>query len=154
MTLRIASNSTEEARFNKSVRFTGSFTRGNASKSILDAWVNGEWQQVSSHGAIGYKRIHRFLPVQSDRFRVRILESRAPACISRASVHFYDEPPNPIKIRFRTNNQISLAAGVIGRHGSFSSSATQKIHYTLDGTEPGIESPVYEGSLLCPKVDR
>ena len=128
------------------------FTKGQrVEKHNVEAWIDGEWKELSSRGAIGYKRFHRFRPVTSDRFRVNILESRAPATISRASIHFYDEPPNPVQIKAKTNNQVSIASGVIGRHGSFSKSATQNIHYTLDGSEPTAKSPLYKGSFNLEK---
>jgi alpha-L-fucosidase len=119
-------------------------------KHVLDAWLKGEWAEISAHGAIGYKRIHRFKAVTTDKLRVRILEARAPATISTLSAHFYDEPPFPVQIRTDSNNRIDLVSGVVGRKGGFSSSKTQNIHYTLDGSDPTAASPVYSQRISLP----
>jgi len=54
----------------------------------LDAWVNGEWKEIAAGINVGYKRILRFRPVTSNRFRIRILQSRLEPAISEVSAHF------------------------------------------------------------------
>jgi len=54
----------------------------------LDAWVNGEWKEIAAGTNVGYKRILRFRPVTSNRFRIRILQSRLEPAISEVSAHF------------------------------------------------------------------
>lgn len=56
-------------------------------RHALDAWIDGGWREVSAAGVIGYRRIHRFEPVETDRFRVRVLEARAAPGLATFAAH-------------------------------------------------------------------
>ena len=43
----------------------------------LDAWTDTGWQEITRGTTVGYKRLLRFKPVEADKVRLRILESRA-----------------------------------------------------------------------------
>jgi alpha-L-fucosidase len=65
----------------------------------LDAWQESEWREISRATTVGYKRLLRFAPVETDRVRVRILDSRV--CPTLASFGLYlEEKANP-KSEFR-----------------------------------------------------
>lgn len=111
----------------------------------LDAWIDGEWIEVADGKTIGYKRILRFPAVETDRFRVNIIESRLNPAISHVSAHFYDEPPKPVVIRRDNRGDVSLGVGTRfswNNHGTADQS--QPIFYTLDGTTPTEDTHRYE----------
>jgi alpha-L-fucosidase len=56
----------------------------------LDAWVDGEWRELSRATTVGYKRLMRFAPVSTDRVRVRVLDARV--CPTIAEFGLYLEP--------------------------------------------------------------
>lgn len=56
----------------------------------VDVWSNGAWQPVASGTTVGYKRLLKIAPVQSEGLRVRILQSRAAPSLANFGV-FLDE---------------------------------------------------------------
>jgi alpha-L-fucosidase len=58
----------------------------------LDAWMAGNWQTIATGTTVGYKEILRFPDVTTDRFRVRILESRALPTVAEIAAHCYVVP--------------------------------------------------------------
>jgi alpha-L-fucosidase len=62
----------------------------------LDAFVDGDWQEVATATTIGYKRILRFADLTTDRLRVRIMASRSRPSIATFAAHHYLKPPSPI----------------------------------------------------------
>ena len=65
----------------------------------LDAFVDGKWKEVAKYGVIGHKRILRFPSVTTDKFRVRILDSRLAPAIAEIAAHYYDMPPTPVEAK-------------------------------------------------------
>ena len=59
-------------------------------KFVIEAELNGSWQEVAAGTTVGYKRI---LPISdgkglaTNRLRVRFLDSRAALTIARVAVH-------------------------------------------------------------------
>jgi len=61
---------------------------GQRVKSVeVDVYVNENWKPVSKATTIGYKRILKIDPVQTDRVRVRITASKASPVISNIEVY-------------------------------------------------------------------
>lgn len=115
---------------------------------VLEAFVNGEWVEVSAGKTIGHKRILRFPPITTDRFRVRVTKARLNPAISHISGHFYDEPPKPVVIRRNADGEVTLGAGTSfswNNHGT--ADLSQPIYYTLDGTEPKAGSDLYNDPI-------
>lgn len=111
---------------------------------VLEAFVNGEWTEVSTGKTVGHKRILRFPAVTADRFRVRVTKARFNPSISHISGHFYNEPPKPVVIRRNAEGEVTLGAGTSfswNNHGT--ADLSQPIYYTLDGTEPSAGSNQY-----------
>lgn len=110
----------------------------------LDAWVDGKWKEVSKVTTVGYKRIFRFAPVQTDKFQVRILGSRDLPTVSTFSAHYYQTPPPAVQIA--RNGQ-----GLVEVRTSDNAIPGIKVHYTLDGSEPTADSPTFDKPFALPK---
>ncbi len=57
----------------------------------VEAWINGEWIEVTSGTTIGYKRLLRFAPVSTDKIRLILLNARYDAMISNMGVYLSSE---------------------------------------------------------------
>lgn len=53
----------------------------------IDAWVDNRWLTVASGTTIGYKRILKLDPVQTDKVRVSILDAKACPVISNVELY-------------------------------------------------------------------
>jgi alpha-L-fucosidase len=53
---------------------------------VLEALVDGQWTELARGTAIGHKKIDRFLPVTTDKVRLRVLRSAAEPLIRRLAV--------------------------------------------------------------------
>ncbi|NWK57131.1 alpha-L-fucosidase [Verrucomicrobiaceae bacterium N1E253] len=113
----------------------------------VDAWINGQWKEISAATTIGYKRILRFPPVMTDRIRVRILESRFQPTIANFSAHYYQSPPLPVSITRNAKGQVTISINN-SKHHQQDSGLT--LHYTLDGSEPSEHSSVYTSPFQLP----
>lgn len=115
----------------------------------LEAWMDGTWVKVAEGKTIGYKRILRFPVVETDRFKLVITRSRLAPALSKISVHYYDEPPKPVVVKRDENGAVVLGVGTgfsWNNHGA--TDLSQTIYYTLDGTEPGRSSALYQEPVL------
>ena len=119
-------------------------------RCAIDARIDGQWQEVATCGNVGHKRIVRFATVTADRVRVRVLESRADAVLSVFSAHYYPERPFNLTSSFSADGYVTIApdANAIswqrnGQNSTANLNPSATIHYTLDGSEPGEDSPVY-----------
>lgn len=60
-------------------------------KFVLEAFAGGVWIPVDvkeKTTTIGYKRILRFTPIETERLRIRFEESRGPICINNVEAYF------------------------------------------------------------------
>lgn len=53
----------------------------------IDAWAGGGWKIVAGGSCIGHKRIERFAPVISDRFRLNIVKAVSEPLIREFSIY-------------------------------------------------------------------
>ena len=101
----------------------------------LEARVDGRWQQVFLGTTIGNKRIACFPTVIADAVRLTIKDSRA--CPVIESLALYSAPPTvsiqPKSAVFLGQTTVALAADV----------PDCEIYYTLDGSDPSLESQRY-----------
>lgn len=107
-------------------------------KFSLEAMVDGQWKQIASETTIGYKRILRFPTVEATALKFTIEEAKGAPVISNLQI--FNAPKvleAPVIIRYIDGNVIVK---------SFDEET--KVYYTLDGTEPGMESIVYNGPFL------
>ncbi len=59
----------------------------------VDAFIDGQWQQIADGQTVGYKRICRTQTVTTNKVRIRILASRI--CPTISNFGLYLEPPRP-----------------------------------------------------------
>lgn len=118
----------------------------------LSAWIDDSWQVVAQSTSIGNKRILRFPAVLTDRFKVSITEARLPAAISNISAHFFDEPPKAVVMSRDEQGRVVMGVGtsfVWNNHGTMDLS--QNIHFTQDGSEPDLQSALYQEPIYLPQ---
>ncbi|AIM37951.1 alpha-1,3/4-fucosidase [Sphingobacterium sp. ML3W] len=119
-------------------------------KHALDAWIDGQWKEIAHATNIGFKRILRFPEVTSNKFRIRVLESRATPVIGNVSAHY--APGRPPQLAF--NRSIDGMVTIVPLKSEFgwkphgedilkNLNSKFQIHYTLDGSQPTAQSPVY-----------
>ena len=120
-------------------------------RHALDAWVNGEWKEIVEATNIGYKRILRFPNVTTDKFRVRVLESRLVPAISEVAAYYYES--RPLRLTVRRNEAGAVCVETLRQDFKWNTyeqdmasdlNAGFKIHYTTDGTMPNENSPEYK----------
>jgi alpha-L-fucosidase len=126
-------------------------------RHALDVEVDGSWQEVAVGETLGYKRILRFPTVETAAFRVRVLESRLQPALRSFSAHFYRMPAPSLRITREAGGLVAIqaptAAGFAWKphgQGDPSAATSLRIHYTLDGSEPGADSPRYEQPFALP----
>ena len=99
----------------------------------LDAFEKGEWKEVLKGSSIGNQAMLKLpSPVTTDKVRLRI--TKAAACPTISELSLLRQP-------------IVLSAPAINRDKdgmvTLKASAGGNIHYTTDGSDPTISSPVY-----------
>lgn len=104
-------------------------------KIEIEAFANKNWKKVAEATSIGANRLVR-LPnyITTSKLRIRIVES--PVCITLSDVGVFKEPeqlPLP-KIKRDKNGTVSITT----------ETTVNQIHYTIDGTEPTMHSPIYK----------
>ena len=102
----------------------------------LDAFVDGEWKLIGAGTSIGANRLVRLQQnVVTGKVRLRIV--RAAACVALSDLGLFREPAHvgtPVIVRDKEGMVNVVTAGPVGG-----------IHYTLDGSTPGLGSPLYKG---------
>jgi alpha-L-fucosidase len=61
----------------------------------FDAWIDGAWKELGQGTTVGYKKFFRFAPVETDKVRVRVLESRVAPTLSNFGLFL--EPTGAVK---------------------------------------------------------
>ena len=124
-------------------------------KHVLDAWIDNSWKEITKATNIGYKRILRFSEVNSNKFRIRVLESRFNPIISNVTAHYYEPKPPQLSITRDINGMVSIQPKQHdfgwkphGENASENINSGIKIRYTTDGTEPTSDSEIYGEPFL------
>lgn len=53
----------------------------------VEAQVNGKWEKIAEGTTIGYKRILKIDPVETDKVRLKVLSARGPVILSEMQLH-------------------------------------------------------------------
>jgi alpha-L-fucosidase len=101
----------------------------------IEAWQNGQWLSIASATSIGANRLIR-LPQSITASKVRLKITKSPVCIALSDFGLFKEPEH-------------LSAPLISRNAKGDVSLTTEapvssIHYTTDGSQPTIQSPLYK----------
>lgn len=119
-------------------------------KHAVDAWINGQWQEIATATNIGYKRILRFPEVNTSKIRVRVLESRDTPAFSAISAHYYKTRPPRLTFTRDVDGMVSIEPLQDGfswkPHGENSAENLNQgyeVFYTLDGSNPSRNSTKY-----------
>ena len=105
---------------------------------LVEALVDGDWVVLDRQTTIGHKRILRFGTINARAIRVTITDSKGPPLISR--IGLFKAPPVmvPPEISRDREGMVTLTAA----------DPDLEIRYTLDGSQPGVQSPRYMGPFL------
>ncbi len=121
----------------------------------LDAWIDNDWQEIATGTNVGYKRILRFPEVTSNKFRIRVLESRLQPTLSNVSAHYYNTRPPQLSITRDIDGLVTIKPQEhVFQWKSHGIDVAKNIHkdlqirYTLDGTTPSVESELYNSPFL------
>ena len=60
-------------------------------KFAVDIWREDQWKEVYQVTTIGYQRFGRIEPVQTERVRVRILESRGTVYLTEIGLYYTEK---------------------------------------------------------------
>ena len=99
----------------------------------IDALVKDQWVVIDTGTTIGYKRIFRFPTVQTSKLKINILKSKACPVISNIEVYHAPLLLVPPVLKRDKNGQVTIKAA----------NEEAIVHYTIDGTVPDKNSPVY-----------
>lgn len=124
-------------------------------KHALDAWINNTWEEIATATNVGYKRILRFPEVTSNKFRIRILESRLQPTISNVSAHFYKTRPPQLTLKRNIDGMVRIQPQEHtfrwkphGEDVTRNINRGLEIRYTLDGSTPTMDSKLYNEPFL------
>ena len=104
--------------------------------AIIDTWQHGSWQQAGVVTSIGANRLIR-LPQNITTQKIRLRITGSPVCIALSDFGLFKEPVHltaPIISRNENGVVIIQTAGPVSA-----------IHYTIDGSVPVVNSPLYKG---------
>ncbi len=103
----------------------------------VDARVDGQWRQVAQGRGIGARKVVRFKPVVTQALRLRIQDGEDSPALRRMSA--YAVPP---LVRIMPDATDFLDETVIRMAADYPVGV--RIAYTLDGSVPNAQSPVYD----------
>ncbi len=100
----------------------------------LDQWKADGWQEFARGTSIGNRRLLRTGFVTSDRVRLRVTQAAAGPALSEFGLYAEPIMLSQPKITRDKQGWVTLASESPGPH----------LHYTLDGSEPGPQSLLYD----------
>ena len=103
----------------------------------VEALVDGSWKEVVMATTIGYKRILRFPSVKATKVRFSITDSKSCPVISNIGIYNAPVFLNAPTIERNQTGEINISTDDIG----------PIFYYTLDGSEPSLDSKRYSGPV-------
>ncbi|MNQ47923.1 F5/8 type C domain protein [compost metagenome] len=103
-------------------------------KIEIDAFINGVWKKVGEATSIGANRLVR-LPNYITTSKLRISIKESPVCIALSDLGVFREPEHLAlpKIKRDKDGNVSITT----------ETPVHQIRYTIDGTEPTVQSTIY-----------
>ena len=103
----------------------------------LEIWKENRWREVTRATTVGACRLIRFLPVTSDKVRIRIIQTRNTPSIAFIGLHkrLPELTLKPESGAFLDTVLVSINSDV----------ESNSVYYTIDGSEPSAQSPKYSG---------
>ena len=111
-------------------------------KVAFDAWQGGAWVPLLEVKNIGSQRIASVRDTTTDKLRVRVLEAAACPAISHFSLFMMPSLLVEPVISRDKEGVVTLSPETVANAGNF--------HYSLDGQEPSVSSPVYKAPFSLP----
>ena len=105
----------------------------------VEALVDGNWKEVAKATTIGYKRILRFPSVNATKVRFTITDSKSCPVISNIGVYNAPVFLNAPSIARNQPGEVTITTNDIG----------PIFYYTLDGSEPTIQSTSYTSPFVA-----
>ena len=110
---------------------------------VIEVSENGDWRELAQGTSIGSKRILRIPGVVAEKVRLRITKSAACPAITTFALY---TAPAKVTIEPSAIGFLDPISAVIQ-----SDTPGAEVHYTLDGSEPTANSPLYTGPIT---IDR
>lgn len=148
--------------FNRIVLQEPIATRGERIEEIeVSAFYNGQWHRIAQASNVGYKRIMRFPEVTgADSLRIRVAAARGLPWLATLSVHRYDNHPPRLCASRDSSGRLVISPKAdefawkpSGINPAAMLSEGFTIRYTLDGSEPNLDSPLYEHPVEAPACE-
>jgi len=105
----------------------------------VEAFIDGDWNEISRGTTIGYKRILRFPTVQATKVRFNIIGSKSCPVISNIGIYNAPVFLNAPSIYRNQLGEVTITTNDIG----------PVFYYTLDGSKPTPQSTRYAGPFLA-----
>jgi len=129
-------------------------------KHAVDAWLDNAWKEIATATNVGYKRILRFSEVTSNKFRIRVLESRFAPAISNITAHYYKTRPPQLSITRNLEGDLKITPKKHdfgwkphGEDIAGNLNSGYEIRYTKDGSDPTKSSKLYSDSVIVESVE-
>ncbi|MBS1661855.1 MAG: alpha-L-fucosidase [Bacteroidetes bacterium] len=121
------------------IRLRENIKLGQRIKAVtIEAFVDGAWKTIGTATSIGANRLIR-LQQNVTASKLRLSVTDAGACIALSDFGLFKEPVHLVAPTITRDKEGVVSVGTI--------SPVASIHYTLDGSEPGLKSPVYAGAF-------
>lgn len=105
----------------------------------LEVWKGERWREVTRATTIGYSRFLRFEPVTASKVRIRFIQSRSTPAIAFVALH---KRQPELKMKPQSGAFIDTV-----KVSMIKDYETDKIFYTVDGTNPDSNSLKYSAPL-------
>nr|WP_321411297.1 alpha-L-fucosidase [uncultured Carboxylicivirga sp.] len=126
----------------------------------VEAWIKGEWKEIAKGTNIGYKRILRFPQVTSDKFRFTVLDLRYYPAIANIAAYYCDVQPPQLQLTRDIEGKVTIEPSkhvfrwkLHGLDPVANLNKNLQIRYTLDGSEPTMESELFTVPVLIESAE-